>query len=156
MSARSWHQCTRTQPRPAILRNTQVTVLALCTAVFCIVQLTRTARPPRYSSHRYVSAKPESTFLSNAPAFPKQHCFLRPSRLCLFAFLIRINTDEDEYGSLVVWNWQRITEAVGEKTFPSATLPITNLKRICLGSIPVFLRGERCCIIREDSVRTAQ
>jgi len=97
-----------------------------------------------------------STFLSNVSGFPKEHCFLKPSRLCPFALLIRITR-----------RWRRVWTIGGmkltadnwssrRKTFRSATLPIINLKLIGLGSNPVFLRDEHCRIIVEDPVRTAQ
>lgn len=153
MSARSWHQRTRTQPRPAILRNSEVTVLALCTAISCIVQLT--ARPPRDFQMVCLSKILKVLCYPMHPDF-RNNCFLKPSWLCPHALLIRITHRWRRVWTIGGMKLTADSSSSRRKTFPSVTLPITNLKRTGTGSNPVFLCGEHCCIIVEDPVRTAQ
>jgi hypothetical protein len=76
----------------------------------------------------------DSTALSNTPPITQRAVLcLKVSRFDPFVLLVSADEDEDEYGALVEWygsTWR--------KTFPSATLFITNPTWTDLVSNPVF------------------
>ena len=94
----------------------------------------------QYTWNLYVIFKSESTFLSNAPQFPRGYCFLEGFHAFPFVLFVRVTCKS--FGASVGLYWQRKTELLREKLVPVPLCPPQILQRVIWHRTVIFLATE--------------